>query len=694
MEVQTRSDYNYHVNQILRDKANLKLLTSLRNKTELRKWARYFDTSSKEYIRINDYQILTKEFSFYADYITFHQCGNYPRFENIPVNAKMGTTTQTIESIMSLPHPNYTTIGIALSNIEDSYLPKCLKKIPGYIRRLPICTPIKVHGRTIIFPYGTIISDDKTTDLVDIFSCIHGVPTAESVDQILNIYNLSKELIADFNTEKFYPSVKPKLYYQAQNRPFFDWQIHHLNTSFEMQIPGQMPLNNFYKAPSIFMNQPNPETKNWVAIFESPFSCKKISGQILNRNYGHASWYGGYEGLRLTNWTSLKDTNITIMPQGTVSVSDWMWLIRKLIKDNHIEIANKVIPIYTDSNESKYCFPQHKVNSKNFRATENYLLQLYKTAEIAPTSLDGTTKNLPTVFSMNNLPKNRDQKFVIEPIITKNSFTLLYAATGIGKTWFSICLGMAIAKGGTFLKGWKIPQPNSVLYIDSELGENEFGRRLELISELNLSQKIPFHFINVTNWDLTEPSYQEKAEQTIARISNDPTSKGNIKFLILDNLSFLTGHQTSEHAWDKFFKWIENVKKSGISILLLHHSNKGGDQRGVNIKTFGADLILKLVELDSDNSSKHENRYDLVFEKTRHLAPELKRTIEISFSPSRKSVPWKISEKSKPKTIEEIKRMDDQGYLEKEIANALGISKSTVQRRRKELGLTKDKTSK
>jgi DNA primase len=57
---------------------------------------------------------------------------------------------------------------------------------------------------------------------------------------------------------------------------------------------------------------------------------------------------------------------------------------------------------------------------------------------------------------------------LLHPFITKASLGMIYAQRGIGKTFFTLSLGMAVASGGQFLK-YYAPKPCKVLYLDGEM---------------------------------------------------------------------------------------------------------------------------------------------------------------------------------------------------------------------------------
>jgi RecA-family ATPase len=59
------------------------------------------------------------------------------------------------------------------------------------------------------------------------------------------------------------------------------------------------------------------------------------------------------------------------------------------------------------------------------------------------------------------------------PILKDKSIVELYAWRGVGKTYLSTAMGLAVAGAGKFLK-WKAPRPRRVLYLDGEMAGDEF----------------------------------------------------------------------------------------------------------------------------------------------------------------------------------------------------------------------------
>jgi len=66
---------------------------------------------------------------------------------------------------------------------------------------------------------------------------------------------------------------------------------------------------------------------------------------------------------------------------------------------------------------------------------------------------------------------------IMNPWFFEKGSVLIYAARGVGKTYFALGLAAAIATGGEFL-GWKAPKPRKVIYIDGEMPAEGMKERL------------------------------------------------------------------------------------------------------------------------------------------------------------------------------------------------------------------------
>ena len=70
---------------------------------------------------------------------------------------------------------------------------------------------------------------------------------------------------------------------------------------------------------------------------------------------------------------------------------------------------------------------------------------------------------------------------LLDPILPERSLAMLYAPRGIGKSWLSLSIGLAVASGQSLLR-WSAPRPRNVLYVDGEMPLVSLQERLRMIS--------------------------------------------------------------------------------------------------------------------------------------------------------------------------------------------------------------------
>jgi hypothetical protein len=80
---------------------------------------------------------------------------------------------------------------------------------------------------------------------------------------------------------------------------------------------------------------------------------------------------------------------------------------------------------------------------------------------------------LATLFSL-VIPEREN---IIRSWLAAQSICMVYAARGLGKTWFCLALALAVALGEPFF-GWSVPKPRRVLYIDGEMTTKMLKDRL------------------------------------------------------------------------------------------------------------------------------------------------------------------------------------------------------------------------
>ena len=78
------------------------------------------------------------------------------------------------------------------------------------------------------------------------------------------------------------------------------------------------------------------------------------------------------------------------------------------------------------------------------------------------------------------------REYVLGEWMPKDSFGMIYAPRGVGKSWFCMALGVSIAQGQKIFLGWEVNEKDSVLYIDGEMAKVELKERFKNLCETPL----------------------------------------------------------------------------------------------------------------------------------------------------------------------------------------------------------------
>ena len=83
-------------------------------------------------------------------------------------------------------------------------------------------------------------------------------------------------------------------------------------------------------------------------------------------------------------------------------------------------------------------------------------------------------------LSKEDIPK---RKFVLGEWMPEDSFGMVYANRGVGKSWFCMAMAVAIANGDPTFLGWEIHEKRSVLYVDGEMAKVEIKERFDNLAD-------------------------------------------------------------------------------------------------------------------------------------------------------------------------------------------------------------------
>src|SRR5262245_34583292 len=74
------------------------------------------------------------------------------------------------------------------------------------------------------------------------------------------------------------------------------------------------------------------------------------------------------------------------------------------------------------------------------------------------------------------------RQYLLAPSLFNRQAVMVWAAPGLGKTFFTLSMALAIAGAGEFL-GWKSPDKRRVLIIDGEMDLQDLRDRLAGLAE-------------------------------------------------------------------------------------------------------------------------------------------------------------------------------------------------------------------
>jgi AAA domain len=265
------------------------------------------------------------------------------------------------------------------------------------------------------------------------------------------------------------------------------------------------------------------------------------------------------------------------------------------------------------------------------------------------------------------------REWILESLIRARNTVMVHAWRGVGKSRFAHSLGYAIATGGKFLH-WKAPKARGVLLVDGELTAPELQQRLKAVA--GDAPSSAFRVLASDLYDLGLPNLSTSQGQQLIE-----EALGDSEVLILDNQStlFRSGVENEAESWLPVQQWFLRLRRKGKTVVLIHHSGKGGEQRGTSRREDVLDLVLGLRR-PNDYEAEEGARFEVRFEKARGLAGadtasfEARLEVDALGDPTWTVVPLEESRDA------EVRELAGMGKSVRQIAMELKIGKSTVQR--------------
>ncbi|MDL2279580.1 AAA family ATPase [Desulfovibrio sp. OttesenSCG-928-G11] len=167
--------------------------------------------------------------------------------------------------------------------------------------------------------------------------------------------------------------------------------------------------------------------------------------------------------------------------------------------------------------------------------------------------------------------------YLMHPIIPDQGLTLLYAPRGVGKTQLAIMISLAVSSFGVNIHNWRCEQRSGVLFIDGEMQAYSLQERLAAFIKgagINPAESL---------FKLITPDRQPCPLPNLAHPSGQAAIEPHLKdvsLVVLDNLASLcsAGKENETESWIPVQRWLLDLRRRGISVLVVHHAGKNGDQ--------------------------------------------------------------------------------------------------------------------
>lgn len=262
---------------------------------------------------------------------------------------------------------------------------------------------------------------------------------------------------------------------------------------------------------------------------------------------------------------------------------------------------------------------------------------------------------------------------ILTPWLPTQGLVMVYAPRGVGKTYFALTIGISVASGSNCLN-WEICKPRGVLYLDGEMPATTMQQRLaKIIRGVEKEITAPFKIIPR---DLNP--YKPFTLNTEAGQAGIDKYLEGVELIIVDNISTLCSVKENDaDAWTPIQEWALRMRARGISVLFIHHANKGGTARGTSKREDILDTVISL-KLPPDYSPSQGAVFELHFEKSRGFTGNDAQSIQLTLTEKNNVFMWDVTTLEQTTYEKIIDLINEKDLTQAEVANELGINKSTV----------------
>ncbi len=358
-----------------------------------------------------------------------------------------------------------------------------------------------------------------------------------------------------------------------------------------------------------------------VILVEGEKTANAAAKQLSE--YVAVTWAGGAKGIQYCDFSALRGRDVTLWPDNDDAGKAAMASLVPILKQHGAKRIRQVqIP---DSLPKKWDLADPIPEGIDINA-------MLTNASEANTGLRSHVLTSSALSRLNIPPR----EFIVEPFLPKASLSMIYAERGIGKTWLTLSLAVAVSHGDDFL-AFPVSKARHVLYIDGEMALYDLKSRIIALDDGDndhlhlLPSESLFRMDRPLNINAVED------QQRIVEVIQTMIAEGSPpELIVLDNLSSLSAgtDENNNSELDKLLHWLVGMRHLNLAILLVHHAGKSGDQRGASRREDLLDTSIKLSRPkpqkgpkggdnnDDEPDEEHDGAFfELEFVKTRGIRP-------------------------------------------------------------------------
>ena len=272
------------------------------------------------------------------------------------------------------------------------------------------------------------------------------------------------------------------------------------------------------------------------------------------------------------------------------------------------------------------------------------------------------------------------RKNVLDPILPERGLAMLFAGRGIGKTHVALGIAYAVSCGGGFLR-WRADRACNVLYVDGEMPQEALQDRL--LATMKGGRQPPVGAFRLlcmdrqplgTSLNLADPKQQEAINSHL----------DGVEFLVLDNLSTLVngGAENDAESWISMQAWLLQLRRRGVTVLVVHHAGRGGNARGTSKREDVLDTVIQLKHPE-DYDPGEGARFEVHLTKARGVFGEdalpFEAKLELDDDGAARWVCTDLKSEDS-EDVQKVLELSEAGKSTREIGKELSMSKSRVDR--------------